>query len=222
MTPLLSYSDVWLMGGGGKTTLMYKMARAWATQGKSVICTTTTRIFPPSKDQCPDIRYGDVAAVTGSVHDRPTPLVTLARGIESGKCVGYTADEVGALTVLADHVVVEADGAAGRPLKAHASYEPVISRTASCVVAVVGGWSVGRPLNEDHVHRPDRFAELSGLAPGETVTAASVADVILHDEGWGSAVPSTADFFVLVTGADSGIGDALSGHVNAARLTGIL
>lgn len=36
-----------LVGAGGKTTLMYALARRMADAGRRVVCTTTTKIFPP-------------------------------------------------------------------------------------------------------------------------------------------------------------------------------
>ena len=35
-----------LVGAGGKTTLMYALARRMADAGRRVVCTTTTKIFP--------------------------------------------------------------------------------------------------------------------------------------------------------------------------------
>ena len=42
-----------LVGGGGKTTLMFALAQELTSGGQSVITTTTTRIFEPSaSDTC--------------------------------------------------------------------------------------------------------------------------------------------------------------------------
>ncbi|MGC4121100.1 MAG: selenium cofactor biosynthesis protein YqeC [Myxococcales bacterium] len=222
MKALLEYRDVWLIGGGGKTTLMYRLAAAWAERGESALCTTTTRIWPPTPDQCPDFRTGALTAVRADLRARPASRVTVASRVEGGKCQGFSADEALALTEEARHVVVEADGSAGRPLKAHAPHEPVVAAGASCVVAVVGGWSVGAPLDAEHVHRPERFSALTGRKLGEPVTAADVARAILDDQGWERAVPQSAVFRVVVTGEDRGIGDALAEHPKAWRLAGML
>jgi probable selenium-dependent hydroxylase accessory protein YqeC len=223
MTPLLDQRDVWLIGGGGKTTLMYRLAAAWASRGETVVCTTTTRIRPPEPHQCPDLRLGDRAALVLDLRRRPAPVVTLASRSEHGKCQGFSADDTLALRAAADHLVVEADGAAGRPVKAHAPHEPVIAARATCVVAVVGAWCVGAPLTAEHVHRPERFAALAGRPPGAPLDAQDVARVILHAEGWLRAVPPGAAFHVVVTGSarDSGLARALRAHPNASRLAGV-
>ncbi len=222
MNALLDYSDLWLIGGGGKTTLMYRLAAAWAGRGETAICATTTRIWPPTPDQCPDLRVAELTPLTADLRRRPTPLVTVARCIVDGKCYGFSATDTLSLTAETHHLVVEADGSAGRPVKAHAPHEPVIAAGAGCVVAVVGGWCVGAPLDAEHVHRPERFAALSDRELGAAVTASDVARVILHEDGWLRAVPSSAALYVVVTGGDQGVSRALAVHPRARRLSGIL
>ena len=221
MNELLQYRDVWLIGAGGKTTLMFRLAAAWAARDETVLCTTTTRIRPPTAEQCPDLRVNSLAPLVADLRHRPAPVVTAVSRIENGKCHGFSADEAFSLKTEADHLVVEADGASRRPVKAHAPHEPVLTSAASCVVAVVGSWCVGAPLDADHVHRPERLAALTGRPLGSAVTANDVANVILHDEGWQRTVPTTADFHVVVTGADAGIIRALKRHPHAGRLAGI-
>ncbi len=222
MNELLGYSDVWLIGGGGKTTFMFGLAAEWAAREESVLCTTTTRILVPTRQQCEDVRVDALEDLVRDLRLRPSVAVTVARRIEGGKCIGFGADEALSLRSEARHLVVEADGAAGRPVKAHAPHEPVIASEASCVVAVVGGWCVGAPLDAQHVHRPERFAALSGRPMGCAVTAQDVANVVLHDEGWIRAVPKAADFFVMVTGRDPGIRSALEAHPRSGRMGGVM
>ena len=40
-----------LVGSGGKTTLMFHLAREFASAGDSVLTTTTTKIYQPSQHQ---------------------------------------------------------------------------------------------------------------------------------------------------------------------------
>lgn len=221
MNALLSYPDVWLIGGGGKTSLMFHLASLWAGLGQSVICATTTKIWQHQAELCADVRIGEFQAVMSDLRQRPAATVVVTRCIEGGKCLGYSADETLALRDHATHLIVEADGAAGRPLKAHAPHEPVIAAGASCVVAVVGGWCVGTPLDADHVHRPELFAALSGRELGSAVSASDVASAIFHPQGWLRAVPAGAAFHVVVTGPDNGIAHSLARHPNASRVSGV-
>ena len=68
-------------------------------------------------------------------------------------------------------VLVEADGSRQRPLKAPASHEPVIPAWVDTVVVLAGLSGIGRPLNAEWVHRPERFSELAGVPLGQNVSA---------------------------------------------------
>lgn len=221
MIPLLAYDDVWLIGGGGKTTLMFRLAASWAARGEPVICTTTTKIWKPTPDQCSDVRVGDFATIVAGLRAGPSPKVTVISHNDGGKCHGFSVEDTLSLRSFARHLIVEADGSAGRPVKAHAPHEPVVAAGASCVIGVIGGWCVGAPLDAVHVHRPERFSAITGRPIGATVTAEDVARAILDEAGWVRAVPSGAVFHVVVTGADSGIAAALAVHPRASRLGGI-
>jgi probable selenium-dependent hydroxylase accessory protein YqeC len=221
MNRLLDYPDIWLIGGGGKTTLMFKLAAAWAERGERTICATTTKIWIPTPEQCSDLRVGQFSDILAVLHDRPASLVTVANRIENGKCLGFSAEETFSLKTACQRLVVEADGSAGRPVKGHAAHEPQIATGAACVVAVVGSWCVGAPLDTEHVHRPERFSAITGRPLGEPVAAADVAGVILGETGWLSSVPAGAAFYVVVTGHDSEIASALAEHSNSNRLAGI-
>lgn len=57
-----------LVGAGGKTTLMYALARRMADAGRRVVCTTTTKIFPP-EDGLPVVLLEGAADPVAAVHD---------------------------------------------------------------------------------------------------------------------------------------------------------
>ena len=81
-------------------------------------------------------------------------------------------------------MLAEADGSAGRPLKAHAPHEPVIPPEAGNVILVVGASGFGRPIREA-AHRPERYAALAGAGLEESALPAMAAAVAraegLHD-----------------------------------------
>jgi probable selenium-dependent hydroxylase accessory protein YqeC len=102
-----------------------------------------------------------------------------------------------------NHVVVEADGAANKPFKAPQAYEPVVPASTTLLVAVVGADALGLPLDAEHIHRPQRVAELSGAVLGEPVSADTIASVLLHPAGPLRAAPAGARCLILVNKADS-------------------
>ncbi|HVN31010.1 MAG TPA: selenium cofactor biosynthesis protein YqeC, partial [Thermoanaerobaculaceae bacterium] len=124
------------------------------------------------------------------------------------KLLGFSAGDLEyfATAGIADTLIVEADGSAGRPLKAHAPWEPVIASAADLVVVVVGAWCLGQPLDERTVHRADLLARRLGCARGTPLTVRHVAAIIFHEEGYLAKVPREADVMVGITsrGGDDG------------------
>jgi probable selenium-dependent hydroxylase accessory protein YqeC len=197
-----------LVGAGGKTTLMFALAKWIQDCGKRVITTTTTRIFAPTTSRSPVLvlrekpedlqsecerllkHYGHVTAGAGLLEDQ-------------NKIKGVAPDTISRLreSGTADWIIVEADGAAGRPLKAPAPHEPVIPAVTGHVIAVAGLSSIGLPLDETRVFRFQRYAALTGLAPGEKITASSVASALLHPEGIMRGAPCSARRFVFLNKA---------------------
>ena len=167
-----------VIGGGGKTTLLSVLGRELSARGRVVLC-TTTKIFPFPGIPCAKTAE-ELAHLAG----------------ERLICTGTEVPDTGKLTVppvsiaqLArefDYVLAEADGSAGRPLKAHAPHEPVIPPEAGNVIVVVGASGFGRPIREA-AHRPERYAALCGAAQDDPVTPA-LAAAVLRAEGYGSGL----------------------------------
>jgi probable selenium-dependent hydroxylase accessory protein YqeC len=77
----------------------------------------------------------------------------------------------------------------------------VIPPCATVVVACAGLEVIGKPLEERYVHRPELVAALAGQELGSTVGPATLARVLLHQQGGRKGLPAGARFFVLLNGA---------------------
>lgn len=163
-----------LIGGGGKTTAMYLLARELCRRG-TVICCTSTRILPPP--HLP-VLSGDSRAAVGQALAE-AGCVCLGAPAPEGK-LGPPALDMAALPGLADYVLVEADGSRGLPLKAHLPHEPVIPAEADQTVLLAGASGFGRPVREA-VHRSEQFCRLTGTPPDGPVTAANLARLLLAE-----------------------------------------
>jgi len=84
---------------------------------------------------------------------------------------------------IADYFLVEADGAAGRSVKAPASHEPVIPLSTTDLIGVIGIDALGLSLQEENVFRSQIFSRLTGLNLGEKVGVEALAFLICHPEG---------------------------------------
>ena len=120
-----------VIGSGGKTSLLDALAREL---DGTVVLTTTTHVLPFG---CPVLTDADERAVEQALWYSRVVCVGTPTGDGSGKLAAPRL-KMRTLSVLADYVLVEADGAARHPLKAHADFEPVIPagadrvRTAWC------------------------------------------------------------------------------------------
>ena len=136
------------------------------------------------------------------------------------KLRGFTPEFVQAIwhSHLFHWILVEADGAAGRPLKAPAEHEPVIPACTTQLVGIVGLNGAGQPLNDQWVFRHERFSQLSGLAPGSEVSAAAIAAVLTHNQGIFKNAPAAAARIAFCNQADEPQNLAAGRHIARALI----
>jgi probable selenium-dependent hydroxylase accessory protein YqeC len=127
-----------------------------------------------------------------------------SEGVEDGKIGGIEPEKADALfsKYPLDFLIVEADGAAGKPLKAPAAHEPVIPPSTTLVVAVMGLEALGRPVSGELVFRIERFEAVTGLKPGELITAESILPLFFLESGLFKSSPSGARKAVFLNKAD--------------------
>lgn len=211
-----------LVGGGGKTTAMFRLAREMVEKGGSAITTTTTRIFaaqialaPAHVPAAHATRESVLAALAAHRH----VLVIGATNPGTGKAEGLSLDLFRRLRAWCPGVAIlnEADGSRMRPFKAPAEHEPVIPGETTLVVPVVGADVFGKTLDADHAHRPELVSALSGAPLGTPITPEIVARVLAHPEGGRKGVPVSARVVALINKVESLL-DRTSARETAERL----
>lgn len=163
-------------GGGGKTTLLRTLGEELAAGGARVLLCATTKLFP--FDGLPNLMDPTEEALAEELDSRR--LVCAGVPVPGTGKLTAPSIPMARLMALADYVLAEADGAAGRPLKAHAPHEPVIPPEANQIVHVVGASGFGRPVRKA-VHRPELFCALTGLGPETAVTPKAVAEALRRE-----------------------------------------
>ena len=170
-----------VIGSGGKTTLLRRLSE---NLPGTVILTTSTHIYP-----FPGMPLVDVGGETSPENRRRVvselrAALAVSRAVCLGKRLpsGKLSDPSGvvffeALPDMADFVVVEADGSAGHPLKAHRPFEPVIPACSEMTVGVVGASGIGKPVSRV-CHCPELFCAIAGCGPDEPVRPEHVAAVL--------------------------------------------
>ena len=152
------------VGGGGKTTLIYELARELAGVGKQVLVTTTTHMKEPEKKWEADHTVG-------------VPCEE-----QLGKIKGVSEEEYRKLKDRCDILLVEADGAKRKPLKAPAEHEPVIPKDADMVIGMAGASAIGKTI-EEGCHRAELVGKLLGKNITEVITVEDLVKVLKSEQG---------------------------------------
>ena len=162
-----------VIGAGGKTTTLSKLAGLHRTE--RVLLTTTTHIFPFSPPVCDRLCIAPTAEEIMQALAYPG-VVCAGIPSKNGKLTGLPEQVMQAASAHADWIFYEADGAKCLPLKLHLDTEPVIlPGTAHCfIVAGLSAW--GKPICEV-VHRY-QLREDWAQNPRRLVNGAIIADCV--------------------------------------------
>ncbi len=220
-----------IVGGGGKTSLMFALANSLPGR---IVVTTTTRIFAAQMKLAAATVFfttkgAENAEFFRSVSEKLDAfeqcLVIGEVGERQEKAFGIPLTLPGQMLAQpdVDFVLVEADGSRMRPIKAPADHEPVIPPDSTLVVPVVGMDALARPLSEI-AHRPEKIEELLMANPSTSsgqvsqlsmvngrLTPKMVAQIIVSEKGGLKSVPDGARVIPLLNKVE---GDA---QLTAAR-----
>ncbi len=194
-------SKIAFTGAGGKTTSMFALARLLPPP---VLITTTTHLAG-SQAALAD-RHFELSADNELPPLSAEILLFTGPASTDGRLGAPPAGFIARLAKAADRtgatLLIEADGAGMRPLKAPADHEPVVPDLCDMVVVTAGLSGLGQPLDAQTVHRHRVFAALSGLSPGGEVTGSSLAAVLAHPRGGLKGIPGGAVRVALLNQAD--------------------
>lgn len=168
-----------VIGGGGKTTLLRVLGEELAVSHRVLLC-TTTKIYP-----FPGIPLAETAEALERLRDRYS-LVCAGQPLAGTGKLTASEQPLEQLAARFEYVLAEADGSAGRPLKAHAPHEPVIPAAANRTICVVGASGFGSPIRAA-AHRPERYAALAGVPESAPATPETEA-AVLRAEGLGDVI----------------------------------
>lgn len=178
-----------IVGAGGKTTTMFTLSKELKELGKKVLVTTSTAIMKPTEKECDSFltmeevskdedilseiaKPGTVSVVVGEII-----RVDKVKGLEE-ETIDYIANEE-----IFDYIIVEADGAKRRSIKAPREGEPLIPNSTDIVVGLIGMSVYGKEINEDVVHRVEIFKEILDVNEGDTIDEDVIVSLVKHPEG---------------------------------------
>mgnify|MGYP000208812589 FL=1 len=184
-----------LVGGGGKTTVMYELAAAWAACGRKVLVLTSTHILCSA-----DGRFAADAAAVHNLWQQRRYAVIGTPEFATGKLTAPPQDLYEALQLQADVILCEADGSKHHPCKAPAAHEPVLLPDSDIVLAVVGMDALGCPLAQA-CQRPQLAAALLGCSLDSVIDEQMLVALLLSEQGARKNV-GTRGFYIVLNKCD--------------------
>lgn len=184
-----------LVGGGGKTTVMYELAAMWAACGRRVLVLTSTHILQPADGSF----AADAAAVHNLWQQRRYAVIGTPE-LDTGKLTAPPQDLYEALQLQADVILCEADGSKHHPCKAPAAHEPVLLPDCDMVLAVAGMDALGCPLAQA-CQRPQLAAALLGCCLDSVIDEQMLVALLLSEQGARKNV-GTRGFYIVLNKCD--------------------
>jgi molybdenum cofactor cytidylyltransferase len=213
--------SVAFVGAGGKTSAMFALASE--IEGR-VILTATTHLGAWQAD------LADVHIIIHSPKDLDERLISSGEKIlftgsagDDDRLHGLDKYAVQKLQDLCKkhnlNLLIEADGARQRPLKAPADYEPVIPEGVDYAVVLAGLSGMGKPLNTNYVHRPQIFSSITGIKENQTISEIDLVRLLESNDGGLKGIAEDCQKILFLNQADDDVLSSKGGRI-ARQLVG--
>ena len=136
-----------ITGAGGKTSLIFFLAKKLAQFGK-VLITTTTKMYKPSSENYEILTIGEKTYLGEEKN-----ISIIASSEIDGKLISPTYEEIEKLKDRFDYILIEADGAKEKLLKFWNDTEPCIPNFVTKVIGVINCEIFNQYFSESNVHR---------------------------------------------------------------------
>ncbi|MGR5062426.1 selenium cofactor biosynthesis protein YqeC [Photobacterium sp. DNB22_13_2] len=217
-----------LVGGGGKTSAAFWLARIFKQWGHAVCLTTTTKMYLPDAHQTDYILPLDAMYCNEKENGKKVkepnkslaqddfnfsdPAITFCYKSlfadllkpDQLKVLGLSEKEIKKLkndfpfTVF----IIEGDGSRSLPIKAPHGHEPCIPSYSDMVIGVTGAEAINRRAIPEHIHRWQDFSALTQCQSGDVIDAQVLQPLISHPLGLFKSTPKTAKKIWLINKID--------------------
>ena len=171
-----------LIGAGGKTSIMFELAKELKQKNCRVLVTTTTKIYYPEPDKSWDTYF---LPLPQNFSPKAGSITIIGKYLDekANKIIGLDFKEIKRLSPQFDTIIIEADGSKQKALKFPGTGEPVIHPDSNMVIGIIGLSCLGKAINSDNVHRHLLFAESLGYSENQIIQLDMLIDLINHPLG---------------------------------------
>lgn len=159
-----------VVGAGGKTTLIHRLAAEYRAAGKKVFVTTTTHMYT----EADTLLTADAEAILRRLNETGYAMAGTPCG---EKMTALPQAVYDAVCKAADEVLVEADGARHFAVKYPNDTEPVIPANTEKIIIVCGLHGLGKPAKEA-AFRLDAVMECLGIGADTLITPPHVQRLV--------------------------------------------
>lgn len=167
-----------LLGSGGKTSLMWYLARYYHKE--KILISTTTKIGYPAPET-----YDFFATDNFTSLKNAKSGITVAGALchDGQKLMMPKDSSFRESFSYFDKVFLESDGSKQLPLKGWASFEPVILPETTVSIGLIPVSAVGKLVDEQTIHRLPLFLKCTNTKEGESISVQTIADVMTASNG---------------------------------------
>lgn len=175
-----------IIGAGGKTSLMYSASSLLKNKYK-VLVTTTTHIYIPDKDTYDEMiilnDFSEKEYYSILENNKNGIYVIGNHIVNNSKIKGLTFDMLDKIVSYFDIVIIEGDGSKEKSLKGWKDSEPVIYPKTTKTIGVLDISSIGLDIDEENIHRVDRFLDITNGYCANKVSIEHLEKVVLNKNG---------------------------------------
>ncbi|MBK9122562.1 MAG: putative selenium-dependent hydroxylase accessory protein YqeC [Chloroflexi bacterium] len=180
-----------LIGAGGKTSLLVGIGYELAEAGWRVLAAATVPVPEEQLSLFPAALHAETDPATVSRTLSEVRFVVLHGGIVRKRALAVDPGLLDALLdrIDSDVMLVEADTAAGLPLKAPHNGEPQLPKATTLVIPVASFAAVGQALNDENVYNAQAMIDRCGFPLNGSIRPSWIAQVIRDEQLGMSGVP---------------------------------
>lgn len=180
-----------IVGAGGKTSLMFS-ASSLLRKNYRVLVTTTTNIYVPDEKL-----YDEMIMLSEMKYDNYKNIIENSKngvyvignyienklGENKPKIKGLNSKILDEISPYFDIVLIEGDGSKEKPLKGWRDDEPVVYDKSTKIIGVVDISSIGLKINENNIHRLDKFLNIINDNKSQKVKLEHLKNIVLNKNG---------------------------------------
>ena len=193
------------VGSNGKTTFCLNLCEELKKRGKTVIFSTTVKIFPVNEEYgFVDMTYSpgiktetrkrkmnllekenDIFLLNREkkLDDRGNVYVLGIYDRKIGKITSLPEEILKKFSEKCDYAVIEGDGSKSKPLKGWGEREPVYIVNTTKSVGIIPINIIGERIDDRNIHRMEKFLKISKGKEGEILKLEHLYNIIIHKNG---------------------------------------